>query len=46
MNERDELRLRHMRDAAVNAQQFIKGKTRIDLEQDVALRVRKRITLG
>jgi uncharacterized protein with HEPN domain len=35
MNERDELRLRHMRDAAQNARQFAEGRTMQDLETDL-----------
>jgi uncharacterized protein with HEPN domain len=35
MNERDELRLRHMRDAALAARQFVAGLSEADLEQDL-----------
>ncbi len=34
MNERDELRLRHMRDAAAKACAFVEGRSREDLERD------------
>lgn len=37
MNERDELRLRHMRDAATSAVNFITGRTQADLETDKLL---------
>jgi len=35
MNERDELRLRHMRDAAANALHFAEGETQTSIEKDL-----------
>ena len=37
MNERDELRLRQMRDASTNALRFAEGKERINIEEDLLL---------
>jgi uncharacterized protein with HEPN domain len=37
MNERDELRLRHMRDAAANALHFVERKTLKNIEDDLLL---------
>ena len=37
MNDRDELRLRHMRDAAANALHFAEGTQRINIEEDLLL---------
>lgn len=37
MNERDELRLRHMRDAAVKARAFMENRSREDLDHDEML---------